>query len=212
MNPGVYLYWTCRSTVDLDTDLFRPEEPACLDTPAAMFGQPDTDNLLRVPLLGNRVDRFRCDRLGACLRVEREEAARVPERRRADPPGQGDLPAAAWKPRRRPDCVRADGKLYVATGDLGRRGQMQNLTMGPTRRRRTTSSAARHRRSAPERRHPAAERQRHDACGQPVPHSGSAVGDVFAYGLRNTFGIAFDPVSERCDQQNADDAFDEMNS
>ena len=59
MNPGVYLYWTCRSTADLDADLFRPEESACSDDPAAMFGQPDTSDLLRVPLLGNRVDRFR---------------------------------------------------------------------------------------------------------------------------------------------------------
>ena len=50
---------------------------------------------------------------------------------------------------------------------------------------------------APERGHPAAERQRHDARGQPIPASGSAVGDVFAYGLRNTFGIAFDPCPGR---------------
>ena len=33
-----------------------------------MFGQPDTDNLLRVPLLGNRVDRFR--RTGSALVYE----------------------------------------------------------------------------------------------------------------------------------------------
>jgi len=37
---GVYLYWTCRSSLDLDADPFRPEEQACSDDPAAMFGQP----------------------------------------------------------------------------------------------------------------------------------------------------------------------------
>jgi aldose sugar dehydrogenase len=51
-DPGVYLYWTCRSTAPLDDDPFRPEERECSD--AAMFG-PDTNDVLRVPLLGNRV-------------------------------------------------------------------------------------------------------------------------------------------------------------
>jgi hypothetical protein len=36
----MYLYWTCRSSLDLDADPFRPEEQACSDDPAAMFGQP----------------------------------------------------------------------------------------------------------------------------------------------------------------------------
>ena len=48
----MYLYWTCRSSLDLDADPFRPEEQACSDDPAAMFGQPDTGDILRVLLLG----------------------------------------------------------------------------------------------------------------------------------------------------------------
>jgi glucose/arabinose dehydrogenase len=42
--------------------------------------------------------------------------------------------------------------------------------------------------------------------------AGANVQRLFAYGLRNTFGIAVDPVSGALwDQQNADDAFDEIN-
>jgi glucose/arabinose dehydrogenase len=42
--------------------------------------------------------------------------------------------------------------------------------------------------------------------------AGANIQRLFAYGLRNTFGIAFDPVSGNLwDQQNTDDAFDELN-
>lgn len=53
-NPGVYLFWTCRST-GAPADPFFPDETRCLD--ANMFAA-DTDEILQVPLLGNRVDRF----------------------------------------------------------------------------------------------------------------------------------------------------------
>jgi hypothetical protein len=54
-NPGVYLYWTCRSSA-LPANPDMPDERTCLD--ANMTG-PDSNVLLQVPLLGNRVDRFR---------------------------------------------------------------------------------------------------------------------------------------------------------
>src|SRR5215831_10519402 len=53
-NPGVYLYWTCRSLSDTP-DQFMPEQRRCSD--ANMFGT-DTADAAAVPLLGNRVDRF----------------------------------------------------------------------------------------------------------------------------------------------------------
>jgi hypothetical protein len=53
-NPGVYLYWTCRSTAP-PADPFFPDERTCLDS--NMFAA-DSGNVLEVPLLGNRVDRF----------------------------------------------------------------------------------------------------------------------------------------------------------
>jgi aldose sugar dehydrogenase len=214
VNPGVYLYWTCRSTADLDADPFRPEEEACSDDPAAMFGQPDTDDILRVPLRGNRVDRFvwngstlTFDRNLLKLRAFQNDGA-------PDPPGQGD---SAQPPRGNHDggpiAFGPDGKLYVATGDLGRRGQMQNLAQGPT----PPTADDQFGGPAPDAAHLSGVIQRLNDDGttpsdNPFVASGSNVARVFAYGLRNTFGIAFDPVSGNLwDQQNADDAFDELN-
>ncbi|MGH2920488.1 MAG: PQQ-dependent sugar dehydrogenase, partial [Gaiellaceae bacterium] len=51
---GVYLFWSCRATAVPDGDFF-PEEQTCSDD--AMFGA-DSGDILRVPLRGNRVDRF----------------------------------------------------------------------------------------------------------------------------------------------------------
>src|ERR671913_1495780 len=62
---GVYLFWTCRSTAPLDADPFTPEEQECSD--ANMLGA-DTNDVLAVPLLGNRVDRFEWD--GSALTYE----------------------------------------------------------------------------------------------------------------------------------------------
>jgi len=41
---------------------------------------------------------------------------------------------------------------------------------------------------------------------------GANMQKIFAYGVRNSFGLAFDPVSGRLwDEQNGDDSFDELN-
>src|SRR5687768_11428723 len=50
-NPGVYLFWTCIG----DPGSPMPIQQTCSNT--NMFA-PDTDGILNVPLLGNRVDRF----------------------------------------------------------------------------------------------------------------------------------------------------------
>jgi hypothetical protein len=66
-NPGVYLYWTCRSLM-LPTDRFSPVELECSD--ANLFA-PDSDHLLEVPRLWNRVDRFVWDANQGTLTFER---------------------------------------------------------------------------------------------------------------------------------------------
>jgi glucose/arabinose dehydrogenase len=213
-NPGVYLYWSCRSTAPFDGDPFRPEEAACSDDPAAMTGLPDSPDLLQVPLLGNRVDRFTWtgsalvyDHNLRKLRAFQHDGA-------PDPPGQGD---SAQPARGNHDggaiAFGPDGKLYVSVGDLGRRGHMQNLTNGPT----PPTDDDQFGGPEPDAAHLSGVILRLNdngsiASDNPFFSSGGVLQDVFAYGLRNTFGIAFDPVSGALwDQQNADDAFDELN-
>jgi glucose/arabinose dehydrogenase len=222
VNPGVYLYWSCRSTAPLDDDPFRPEEQECSDDPSAMFGQPDTDDLLRVPLLGNRVDRFIWT--GSSLDFERNliKLRSFQHDGAPEPPGQNDQ---AQPPRGNHDggplAFGPDGNLYIAVGDLGRRGQMQNLPLGPT----PPTPDDQFGGPEPDDAHLSGVILRlNDDGTTPVDNPffafGSAIGGevgeniqrLFAYGLRNSFGIAFDPVAgDLWDQQNADDAFDELN-
>src|SRR5215208_4831677 len=89
-NPGVYLFWSCRSTAAFDADPFRPEEQECSDDPGAMFGQPDTDELLRVPLRGNRVDRFVWTGSGLVFDRNLVKLRSIQNDGAPDPPGQGD--------------------------------------------------------------------------------------------------------------------------
>lgn len=223
-DPGVYLFWTCRSTVPPDADPFFPEELRCSDS--NLLGA-DTDDVLAVPLLANRVDRFEWD--GSALTYDhnltmllafQNDGAPVPE-------GQGD---EDQPPRGNHDggvlAFGPDGKLYVMFGDAGRRGQLQNLPSGPT----LTGLGP----VVPD-----------DQFGGPQPDDahftgvilrlnddgstptdnpffavGAAIGgevgenlqQVFAYGIRNSFGMAFDPLSGNLwDQENGEDAFDELN-
>jgi glucose/arabinose dehydrogenase len=215
--PYVYLYWTCR-TVAPPTDPFRPDARTCDES--AMLGD-DTNAILQVPLLGNRVDRFVWN--GTTLRFDRNlialhsfQADGAPE-----PPNQNDA-AQAPAGNHNGGVIRFghDGKLYVVIGDNGRRGWLQNLAQGPTP--------------------PAAD----DQFGGPEPDDahltgvvlrlnddGSAPRDnpfwraaervrgqvaanlrkVFAYGFRNSFGMTFDPFSDNLwIQINGDDTFDEI--
>jgi glucose/arabinose dehydrogenase len=221
-NPGVYLYWTCRSTAAFDDDPFRPEEQVCSDDASAMFGQPDTNEILRVPLRGNRVDRFVWTGSGLVFDRNLLKLLAFQHDGAPDPPGQGD---SAQPPRGNHDggvlAFGGDGKLYIAVGDLGRRGQMQNLRDGPT----PPTDDDQFGGPEPDNAHLSGVILRLNDDGStpgdnPFFSAGAGIGGeaganiqrLFAYGLRNTFGIAFDPVSGSLwDQQNADDAFDEMN-
>jgi glucose/arabinose dehydrogenase len=213
---GVYLFWSCRATAEPDGDFF-PEEQVCSD--AAMFG-PDSTDLLRVPLRGNRVDRF--ELIGSQLVYDHNllQLRSFQHDGAPEPPGQGD---AAQPPRGNHDggvlAFGPDGKLYAAVGDLGRRGQMQNLAQGPT----PPTADDQFGGPAPDNAHLSGAILRLNDDGSTPgdnPFAGIAGGGeaganirrLFAYGLRNTFGMAFDPVSGSLwDQQNADDAFDELN-
>jgi glucose/arabinose dehydrogenase len=218
-DPGVYLYWTCRSTVPEDADPFLPEQAACPD-PASTL--PDTENMAEVPLIGNRVDRFvwngttlAFERNLVMLRAFQHDGAPTPlGQGDADQPARGNHDGGVL-------TFGRDGKLYVMVGDLGRRGALQNLPAGPTG-------------SGPD-----------DQFGGPNPDDahfsgvilrvnddgstptdnpffdlgrqiggeiGRNVERIYAYGIRNSFGMAVDPVSgDLWQQENGEDAFDEIN-
>jgi glucose/arabinose dehydrogenase len=199
----VYLYWT-ESTTGADTDV-----------------------LSETPFLGNRVDRFAWD--GSALTFDRNllRIRAIQEDGASEPPDQGD----EGQPERGNHdagviAFGPDEKLYVMIGDVGRRGQLQNLPSGPT----ATGLGP----TVPD-----------DQFGGPEPDDGHFTGvivrlnddgtvppdnpffqvgasmggevganvqKIFAYGIRNSFGMAFDPLSGNLwEQENGEDAFDELN-
>jgi aldose sugar dehydrogenase len=199
-NPGVYLYWTESSTGS------------------------DTSVLSETPLLGNRVDRFAWDGNSLTFDFNLIRIRAIQEDTGQPARGNHDGGVLAFGP---------DGKLHIIIGDLGRRGQMQNLPDGPgflT----PPAPGAIPRGNLPD-----------DQFGGPEPDNahmtgvilrlnddGSAPADnpffragqnrggeagenlkkIFAYGVRNSFGLAFDPKSGNLwDQQNGDDTFSELN-
>jgi glucose/arabinose dehydrogenase len=222
-DPGVYLFWSCR-TPDPPPDPLFPGEIECDDT--NMLGA-DTDNLLAVPLLGNRVDRFRLTASGlefehrvAMLRSFQHDATVVTiDGQQFTQPPRGNHDGGVI-------LFGADRKLYILFGDVGRRGQLQNLPSGPT----ATGFGD-----------PIAD----DQFGGPVPddvhlagvilrlnddgttpsdnpffaagasiagEAGQNVRRIFTYGIRNSFGMAVDPLSGALwFQENGEDAYDEIN-
>ena len=231
-DPSVYLYWSCRSVADLDADPFSPEEQRCSDD--HLTDLADTDDLLRVPLLGNRVDRFTWD--GSQLHYDHNlEMLRSFQNDGAPTPaGQDDSAGGTHgqQPARANHdggviTFGPDGKLYVIVGDLGRRGALQNLPCGPTADRcpGTVTPDDQFGGPDPDDAHFSGIILRLNDDGStptdnPYADHGASVGGeigenlqrTYAYGIRNSFGMAFDPVSGGLwQQENGEDAFDEIN-
>jgi glucose/arabinose dehydrogenase len=187
----------------------------------------DTDDVLQVPLLANRVDRFLWtgsalvfDHRLTDLRAFQNDAAPTP-------PGQND---EAQPARGNHDggvlVFGADDKLYVLFGDVGRRGQLQNLPSGPTA---TglgpTVADDQFGGPEPDDAHFTGVILRLNDDGSiptdnPFHAAGAAIGgeigqniqQIYVYGLRNSFGMAVDPRSGHLwYQENGEDAFDELN-
>jgi hypothetical protein len=111
-----------------------------------------------------------------------------------------------------------DGKLYILMGDNGRRGFLQNNQQGPVPDDQFGGPA-------PDNNHltgfvlrlnddgsTPADNPFFNASTNLTGEAAANTKKLFAYGVRNGFGLAFDPLSGNLwDQENGDDAFDEMN-
>ena len=177
----------------------------------------DTSVLAQTPLLGNRVDRFVWN--GSTLTFDRNLVRIRAIQQDAGQPERGNHDGG-------PIAFGTDGKLYVIVGDVGRRGQLQNLVCGPTP---TcpgpTVPDDQFGGPAPDDAHRTGVVLRLNDDGtapadNPFFAAGASMGGevgadlqkLFSYGHRNSFGIAIDPRSgDLWAQENGDDTFSELN-
>jgi uncharacterized repeat protein (TIGR01451 family) len=184
--PYVYLYWTESST------------------------GVDTSNIDEVPLLGNRVDRYVWN--GATLTLDRNLIHLRALQADAGQSARGNHNGGVLR-------FGPDGKLFIFMGDNGRRGLLQNVTSGGT------VPDDQFGGPEPDDAHLTGVILRlNDDGSTPSDNpffnanaglTGEAAANIkkiYAYGVRNSFGMAFDPQSGNLwTQENGDDAFDEIN-
>jgi glucose/arabinose dehydrogenase len=196
-NPGVYLYWTQSSTGD------------------------DTNVLADTPLLGNRVDRFNWN--GSLLSFDRNlitlralQPAFAAEPTPVAGRGNHDGGVLSFGP---------DQKLYIFIGDVGRRGQLQNLPNGPFGPGQADDQFGG---PQPDNAHltgvilrlnddgtPPTDNPFFDVGAQMGGEVGANIQKIFSHGHRNSFGMAIDADPRGAGnvwlQENGDDSFSELN-
>jgi uncharacterized repeat protein (TIGR01451 family) len=184
-NHFVYLYWTESSTGS------------------------DSTNVADVALLGNRVDRYIWN--GSTLAFDRNLIRLRAYQADANQSLRGNHNGGVLR-------FGFDGKLYILMGDNGRRGLLQNNQLGPV-------PDDQYGGPEPDDAHltgfvlrlnddgsTPADNPFYNASTSLIGEAAANIKKLFAYGVRNGFGLAFDPLSGNLwDQENGDDAFDEMN-
>jgi glucose/arabinose dehydrogenase len=189
VNGFVYLFWS--------------------ETLSGMDSNSGTD----VPLLGNRLDRFvwngstlTFDRTLIRFRALQQDAGQQVR-------GNHDGGVVRFGP---------DGKVYVIVGDTGRRGQMQNLEFGPF-----GAGIPDDQFGGPE---PddahftgvivrlnddgttPTDNPFYDVGAEIGGAAGANIQKIYAYGIRNSYGLNFDPISgDLWQNENGDDTFSELN-
>jgi uncharacterized repeat protein (TIGR01451 family) len=184
-NHFVYLYWTESST------------------------GVDSTNLAEVPLLGNRVDRYIWN--GATLTFDRNLIKLRAYQADANQALRGNHNGGILR-------FGPDGKLFILMGDNGRRGFLQNNQLGPV-------PDDQYGGPEPDDSHltgfvlrlnddgsTPTDNPFYNASTSLTGQAAANIKKLYAYGVRNGFGLAFDPLSGNLwDQENGDDAYDEMN-
>lgn len=218
-NGWVYLFWTESSTGADSTELAEvgnANSPYGPDTP-----QP----------FGNRVDRFVWDRRSQTLKFDRNLVVLRAYQADADQPLRGNHNGGVLRFERsggdddkRHMSKRHDDrkKLFIVIGDEGRRGMLQNLLEGPFG---ADTPDDQFGGPEPDNAHLTGVILRLNDDGS-IPRDnpfyeygatlggeeGAALQRVFAYGIRNSFGLAVDPrTGELWESENGDDTFDEIN-
>ncbi|HXV56870.1 MAG TPA: PQQ-dependent sugar dehydrogenase [Gaiellaceae bacterium] len=173
----------------------------------------DTNSSTAVPLLGNRLDRFVWN--GSTLTYDRTLIRFRALQQDAGQPARGNHDGGVVR-------FGPDGKVYVIVGDTGRRGQTQNLEFGPFGPGIPDDQFGG---PEPDDAHLTGVIVRLNDDGttptdNPFYDVGAAVGGavganiqkIYAYGIRNSYGMNFDPLAGTLWQnENGDDSFSELN-
>jgi glucose/arabinose dehydrogenase len=184
----------------------------------------DTNVISEVPLLANRIDRFVWN--GSSLSFE-ANVIEMRARQTDNVPVTGhpgtNNPAENGNHNGGVMHFGPDGKLYFFTGDLGRRGWLQNLPQGPFLTPPFDDDTFGG--PQPDNAHLSGVILRLNDDGtapsdNPFFAAGASIGGevganiqkVFSYGHRNGFGMAFDPeTGDLWETENGDDSFSELN-
>ena len=173
----------------------------------------DSNSGTDVPLLGNRLDRFVWN--GSTLTFDRTLIRFRAFQQDAGQPVRGNHDGGVVR-------FGPDGKVYVIVGDTGRRGQMQNLEFGPFGPGVPDDQFGG---PEPDDAHFTGVIVRLNDDGttptdNPFYDVGAAIGGqaganiqkIYAYGIRNSYGLNFDPLSgDLWENENGDDSFSELN-